>query len=76
VRLTGVVLMAIPTICYLVLISIVLLNATTERERGGLVVVWLLGAIALLMLMRFGRHIVKEIRASRAPASNYRLERP
>ena len=76
VRLAGIVLMAIPTICYLVLISIVLLSATTARERGGLAFVWLLGAVALVMLLRFGRHIVKEIRATRAPASNYRMERP
>jgi hypothetical protein len=59
VRRAGIVVMAVPTLVYLVLLAIVILNTPSGRGRWILAAVWCLGLVALLMLVRFWRQVGK-----------------
>jgi hypothetical protein len=68
--------MAVPTLVYLALIAIVLFNVPSGRARWVLAAVWCLGVVALLMLVRFWRHVGKETHAGAPVASNNRWSGP
>jgi hypothetical protein len=59
VRRAGIAVMAVPTLVYLVLLAIVILDTPSGRGRWILAAVWCLGLVALLMLVRFWRQVGK-----------------
>jgi hypothetical protein len=76
VRRTGIVILAVTVLIDLALMTPALINATSFRVQAVLAAVWLLGVVALLMLVRFWRHISKETGASPPVASNNRWRGP
>lgn len=71
VRRAGIAVMVVPTLAYLVLIAVVVVNTPSGRGRWILAAVWCLGLVALLMLVRFWRQVGKQADAAAPTPKNW-----
>jgi hypothetical protein len=65
VRRTSVVVLALFVLTYLALTAPELLHPPSRRVQIALVLAWCLGVAALLILVRFWRHITRDVVAAR-----------